>query len=483
MAGHQPAGIPDRSSPSRALTSQLTDLISVLPVPMLLVDKQGRLLQMNQLAGTLLRMSAKDRSDIVVGRLPQSNGAFSDAVLLRVVRGTSDNSDRGSNVRFSGTVHAVGGLRCILVEQVDATGFLSSPTLREFLHEEGEATGPLHVFRESAVAVPVRPGIPPGLAVRISAQEELGLLVRYYRGAPAFLAAGPMLELIRTGCDAAAQNYPLLIQGERGCGKRLFARLIHFWSHRSTQPLIVLTPEQPYWDDAVSTETEEGLVMHPVLQRLKQASRGTVVLHHAHRLPDRWLEFFRQVAEEGLTDTGDYPLGGLRCRIVATVVSSEVTERRVWQDFTDVVGVRRLALPGLEKCKEIVGPAVSYFAFRFAYQFRTPLRSVDPEVFDWLERNCPVSTMRALRGLVYRACAACQGTRLTPEHFLDDEGPARSGTTGASEPERILRVLRMCGGKRGHAARMLGVSRSTLYRRIRQLREQGQWPTDGNEAG
>jgi len=184
------------------------------------------------------------------------------------------------------------------------------------------------------------------------------------------------------------------------------------------------------------------------------------------------LEWFRDVAEEALTGVGDVPSTGLRCRLLITIVPDEQQDRTSWRDFIAALGVRFLEVPPLRDNGQLVPGLATYFASQFAFRFRSPVRVVEQDALNWLQQRRWPGGIRELRAAVYRACAACRGRQLQLEHFVNtaplhpvvddkEKGPI----------EETLRAVKACGGNRAKAARLLGVSPSTVYRRLRRLRE------------
>lgn len=463
-----------RPSLPEDLSLQLRQIIDSLREAALLLTGSGEILYMNEPAMWALRIPADQCEGAMVSPLPAEGGRVEAAGIFRIRKDDGARTSK-SCCRFGGRFLPLGDYFLVLVDNVDADGITveNAPcdgTLKQFLGEGERQRAPLHRLSGPCVAVPVRPGIPHGLVVRVASQEDLGMLVRYYRGAPAFVAAGRFVDLVRLASDIAAENYPVLVEGARGSGKRMLAHLLHFWSLRSTQPLAVLSADDPWWDmppsDGASVDDA-----HPVLERIGRAARGTLILHHAHRLPDRWLNWFRQAIEEGITGIGAYPPGGLRCRVIVTCVAGEVPSGQSWRDFENTVAVQRLVLPDLKSCPEMISPLSIYFACQFAFRFRSPVRFLTPELLSWLEKEARPEDIRQLRSLIYQACARCRGPELTLRHLE----PAGGRTPGRRPTdEEVIETVRKCGGNAAQAARILGVSASTVYRRLRQLRGVGQ---------
>ena len=249
-------------------------------------------------------------------------------------------------------------------------------------------------------------------------------------------------EVVRHGRSELA----LLVTGEAGAGKLTVARAVHDGASRGTCTVL----------DAASSFIEGTAVwLGAVRERL--AAPGTVVLRHLQVLDDGGA-----AALASLVDDGDEPPVA---RVVGTLTVAAGTETGHLRPLVDRFPVQ-LEVPPLRSRPEDVTPLVTSFFGRHARDRSTRCR---PEVVEVLTRYAWPGNIRQLENVV-RALVA---RRPTGDIVVDDLPPelrrrTGPGLSGLQQMERdaIVAALGTAEGNRVEAAAALGISRSTLYRKL-----------------
>ncbi len=301
------------------------------------------------------------------------------------------------------------------------------------------------------------------------------------------IAASPaMRRALDIAAKAAASGSTVLLTGESGAGKTALARFIHERSPRRAQRFVQLNcaalpsglveaelfgVRRGAYTDA--REDREGLFSH--------ADRGTLLL-------DEVADMAVDVQPKLLVtlETGMYrPIGSREERrtdvrlIAATNQAPElaVRERRLRSDLFHRLNVIRIEIPPLRERTEEIALLVDDWLRRLAPRAGRPLHGVSEEALHWLRAQPWPGNVRELANVLERAVMLSDHDVLLLEDFTsgliesraETEFLERAASEGLAlhEVERryIDLVLERAGGNKAKAARILGVDRTTLYRR------------------
>lgn len=289
----------------------------------------------------------------------------------------------------------------------------------------------------------------------------------------------------------APTDATVLITGESGTGKELVARAIHANSQRADRPFISI-------NCAALTETllESELFGHArgaftgAVQTRKglfeEANGGTFFFDEiAETPPSLQAKLLRAIQEGEVRRLGDNRPINVDARIIAATnqdLLRRIDEKQFREDLYYRLNVARFELPPLRERKEDVGPIVDTFLKKYGRKMgRTA--SLGPGVLDYLMSYDFPGNIRELENLIE------QGVALAPngQVQLRDIVP-RSNSNGTTrrtkrtladvvhdaEREAIVRALREVEGNKERAAALLGLSPTTLWRKMKRL--QLQWP-------
>jgi len=318
------------------------------------------------------------------------------------------------------------------------------------------------------------------------ARENVGLRQRLAEvGTPEIVAKSQqMRDLLAFVQQIAASTRPVLVQGESGSGKEVLARLLHDASPRRIGPFIAVSMSviAEHMIESFLFGHEKG-VFAAETQRdglFRAASGGTLFLDDIGDMPlAHQAKLLRAIeAREVLPVGGDRPVP-IDARIVAATsrdLPALVRENRFRADLYFRLSALRVEVPPLRSHTDNIPALVSAFLSRHAKEHGRPLLAVDHAAERCLMAYPWPGNVRELLNVVERAALVCSGGVIT----VADLPPEISGTRGeegggyqqameAFERSLIRSTLERVGGDRREAARALGLSLATLYRRIEKL--------------
>lgn len=307
----------------------------------------------------------------------------------------------------------------------------------------------------------------------------------------ALLGESPAFVRARDAAQRHARSEAtVLIRGETGTGKELFAQAIHAASRRAARPFVALNcsavPEGLLESELFGHE--EGAFTgarrggKPGLVEL--AHTGTLFLDEIGDMPPALQSrLLRVLQEREVMRVGSAAAVPVDVRIIAAThqpLEQLIEERRFRADLYHRLNILRLTVPPLRErgddvlrlAHTLLQRAAARHEVGLDLQPLLPLLATRLLAYGWpgnvreLENVC--ERMAALAAAVDSLDALDQGQLAyeCPELF-GDGAAAASATDPARERERLEAVLAACGGNRQQAARRLGISRATLWRRLR----------------
>ncbi|MBC9206375.1 sigma-54-dependent Fis family transcriptional regulator [Roseomonas aerophila] len=276
----------------------------------------------------------------------------------------------------------------------------------------------------------------------------------------------------------------VLLSGESGAGKEVAARRLHDLGPRAAAPFLGVNcsaiPTELFESQVFghergaftgATERRAGLA--------EQAGAGTLFLDEVAELgPQSQAKLLRLLQERRFTRLGGHEELELRARIVAASnaeLRKRVADGRFREDLYYRLAVVELSLPPLRERPEDLGQLAAHFLGHFA----TALGRDEPEIsaaaFDALLAHHWPGNVRELRNRIERAMVLGEGARLEPadlfpEHRAREAPPlSLSDARDAAERQHIRQILARSGNRINEAAQMLGISRTTMWERMRRL--------------
>ena len=315
-------------------------------------------------------------------------------------------------------------------------------------------------------------------------------------GFGALIGRGPEMERVyRIVSKVAHSSHPVLILGESGTGKEVVARTIHYNGPNATRSFVPVD-----CGSLVPTLIESELFGH-VKGAFTGASRskdglltaaegGTVFLDEIGELPlDLQSKLLRALQEKEIRPVGSNQRIPIKVRILAATnrnLASMVEQGRFRKDLYFRLNVVNIRMPALRERREDIPLLAAHFLERRRRE--TGLQyTLSDEVLHVLSGYDWPGNVRELENTIERACALSSGPVLLlgdmptqlQEHRQQLQRHADTGTTQEVEPntfltiaemekQAILNTLRHLSGDKLTAARLLGIGKTTLYRKLKE---------------
>jgi DNA-binding NtrC family response regulator len=296
-----------------------------------------------------------------------------------------------------------------------------------------------------------------------------------------------MRSLFRLIKLVANSNSTILIQGESGTGKELIARAIHYNSPRQAQPFVTI-------DCGALPETllESELFGHvkgsftgAIVNKkglFEEANGGTLLLDE---IGDTTLAFqsklLRVLQESEIRPVGSNKSVKVDVRVIAATnkdLREGVEKKTFREDLYYRLAVVPVLIPPLRERKEDIPLLVDHFIKKYCEQNRLEPKQVSAQIMKILIDYPWRGNVRELENVIERAVLMSPGSEIRMEAlFLDQDAedeevdPLRQMTHSATERverEKIAVAMKKARGNRTQAARLLGISRATLYNKMKQ---------------
>ncbi|MDR6161449.1 sigma-54-dependent Fis family transcriptional regulator [Pseudomonas fluorescens] len=281
------------------------------------------------------------------------------------------------------------------------------------------------------------------------------------------------------------KDIPLLIHGETGVGKEVFVKALHQASSRSRQAFIAVNcaaiPAELVESELFGYEKGAftGANQKGSIGLIRKADKGTLFLDEIGDMPlPTQARLLRVLQERCVQPVGSSELFAVDLRIISATNRSlreQVQLGRFREDLYYRIGGLTLELPPLRERSD----KQALFK-RLWEQHREPTQwaGLSPEVLELFEKHPWPGNLRQVSSVMQVALAMAEEQPVRPEHLPDDffvdlemepvESAAPLGLD-LNDVEALNRELKAAGGNISHLARRLGVSRNTLYKRLRQI--------------
>jgi two-component system response regulator HydG len=284
--------------------------------------------------------------------------------------------------------------------------------------------------------------------------------------------------------DIAPSDTTVLIQGESGTGKELVAAAVHQNSLRNHSPFVVINCSA-YPATLLESELfghEKGAFTGAVRQkagRFEQADGGTVFLDEIGEIPpSAQIKLLRVIQTQKFERIGGEQTLAVNVRIIAATnkdLLQEVKEGRFREDLYYRLNVIPIQMPPLKtRCNDIPLQA-RYFLKRYAAEQGKEITEFSQEAMRLLIDYPWPGNVRELENSIEAAVVLAHGKRIEvsdfPSALFEDTcGPEASspGTMMENEARLLREVLVECSWNKKEAARRLGISRNTLYRKLKK---------------
>jgi two-component system response regulator HydG len=335
----------------------------------------------------------------------------------------------------------------------------------------------------------------------IELDQENRILREQLRSRPGFgglTGVSPKMQRVYRLIEKVAQhNYPVLILGESGTGKELVARSIHFSGPRRNKPFVPVDCSA-----LVPTLIESELfgyvkgaftgALHSKQGLLEAAGEGTLFLDEIGDLPvDLQAKLLRALQEREIKPVGSTERVGVRARVIAATnrdLETAIRSGTFRQDLYFRLNVVQIKLPPLRERRSDLPLLVNTFLEKFGDPQRQ-VRTISEDAMRRLMAYDWPGNVRELENAVERAVALGSGPILhvgdLPSNLQNTESerlPEQDELVPLEELERraIFRALRETAGDKLAAARLLGIGKTTLYRKLKQYDVAPAQPSQSN---
>jgi two-component system response regulator HydG len=291
-----------------------------------------------------------------------------------------------------------------------------------------------------------------------------------------------VLQLVK---QAGRVTSNVLILGESGTGKEVVARGIHYYGLNADEPFV------PVDCTAISANLFESELFGHVRGAftgavdnseglLRSAGSGTIFLDEITEMPiTMQAKLLRAIQEHEVRPVGSSQVHPFGARIIAATnrdPKAAVDGGLFREDLFYRLSVIPIRVPPLRERREDIPLLVQHFISSFSVE-GVPAKAASAEVLDLLRRYDWPGNVRELENCIERCCALGSGAVIKiddlPEQMVGT-APARPGLDlharkEDAERDAIVEALEQTGGNRSRAAKLLGMGRSTLYRKMVQL--------------
>lgn len=315
--------------------------------------------------------------------------------------------------------------------------------------------------------------------------EQAGLLRKALLGMGAgtrpIFQSPAMKEVVRTVERVAPSDVSILLTGESGTGKEIIADLIHMLSPRNKGPLIKINcaalPRELIESELFgsvrgaftgATADREGL--------FRQAEGGTLLLDELAEMPvDTQSKLLRVLEEKEVRPVGGRASYKTDCRIIAATncqVDDAIKSGKLRNDLYYRVGAICVHLAPLRERRDDILPLANSFLRQFDAQAGRNISGFAPAAAEVLRSFDWPGNVRQLQNEVQRAVLMCNTSTIDVGDLSITAAMGRSDNDGltlmdAIERNAIVQILRESGGNKLEAAKRLGLSRQTLYKKIK----------------
>lgn len=286
-------------------------------------------------------------------------------------------------------------------------------------------------------------------------------------------------EILKKAFNAAKYNCNILITGETGTGKEVIARLIHEHSERKSGPLIIINcgaiPKELVGSELFGYESGAftGARQKGMVGKFELAHKGTLVLDEISEMPlDAQVYLLRVIEDRTVTRLGSSISKPVDVRIIAISnkdLTREVEEGRFRSDLLFRLNVFKIHIPPLRDRREDIITLSYHFLKLFSAAYKKSIEGIAKATLNSLLENPWPGNVRELKNAIEHAVIVCDSNRIEPHHLPTDKMILGDPNLNLKEvPSDYILILAKnaydrCRGNISRMAKMLGVSRPTVY--------------------
>jgi len=294
----------------------------------------------------------------------------------------------------------------------------------------------------------------------------------------ASLAMQKVMEVVR---KVARTNVNVLITGENGTGKELIAKEIHRLSNRYEELLVVVdlgSITENLFESEMFGHTKGSFneAYEDRTGKIMLANSGTLLLDEIANLPlSLQPELLNVLQDRVVVPVGSDKEHPVDIRLISTTnknLQQMVHDKEFGQDLYYRINTINIDLPPLRERREDIELLTNYFTSKYGRQYKKPDLKVHPQVMDDLKSYEWPGNVRELEHTIEKGVILCKDNIITPRDISLDpaEDPIyeESSTLEEMEKKMIQKELKVQGQNLTVVARNLGISRPTLYKKMKK---------------
>jgi two-component system NtrC family response regulator len=290
---------------------------------------------------------------------------------------------------------------------------------------------------------------------------------------------------IKLAQRVATTDTTVLLLGETGTGKEVFAEAIHQVSPRNSKPFVAINCSA-FSKELLESELfghKAGSFTGAIKDKkglFEEANGGTIFLDEIGELDhDLQAKLLRVLESQQFIKIGDTKTTQVSVRILAATnrdLHEESTNGSFRSDLFYRLSVFQIVLPAIRERRKDIGPLVKNFMHHFAVKVSKQITGFTDDFLHQMEAYSWPGNVRELKNIVERAVILCDGheldASLLPYEFetaaAKTRKPVSAFDLSSVEKLHIQRVLNHTHGNRAEAARLLNIGIATLYRKLKE---------------
>ena len=301
-------------------------------------------------------------------------------------------------------------------------------------------------------------------------------------------------QLVDSLPQIAQNNAPVLIQGESGSGKEVFASLVHYNSERADKPYVKINCANLPSELVESTlfGHVKGAFTGAVSDSkgaFQEADGGTLLLDEITEIDiNIQAKLLRVLQESEFTRVGSQKPTKVNVRIIATTnrnVSDTIREGQFREDLYYRLNVFPIAIPPLRERRDDIPVLAEYIVEKYVHEYGLEPKTISPELMDFLKQQSWKGNVRELDNFMQRGVLMSHGSKeITQDHVQNQlfEGVDENLKQELMDDmplvpieEMELKMIRMAlertNGNQKEAADLLGISDRTIRNKIKKLKD------------
>ncbi|UKS28828.1 sigma 54-interacting transcriptional regulator [Paenibacillus sp. HWE-109] len=305
---------------------------------------------------------------------------------------------------------------------------------------------------------------------------------------------GPAIgKVIQWAKKVAATETPVLLIGESGVGKEQLAHIIHQSSSRAQEPFLTLNcgivpsglleAELFGYQGGAFSGSESGQA-----GKLEQAKDGTLFINEIEKLPlDLQAKLYHSLTQQTIIRSGGTLPIGVRTRIIIATtadLAGKLAKQEFRSDLYYALNVISIRIPPLRDRTEDIPAMVQMYLKQFSLQYQKPVPTLSPEVLLAFTNHDWPGNIQELKNVIERCLILSDEDTIQLEHLptalqqlqpslalaeSDNQTSLRAKISEDEEMIFIEEALVKTGRNKSAAAKLLGISRGTLYNKMREF--------------